>query len=145
MSVSMKTPRQRIRTLTAWLLPVLLLGGCRDGKRPLRLADLTPAEEQYITRFVTLERARAVVLVDREAGDALLDSLAASWGDSSLVEAQAALTGDANRLEKLHTLLSMILDAEEDSLLAAPVARRLHAPVLDPPPQAPPPDVSTGE
>ena len=145
MSVSMKTPLRRTLTLTAWLVPALLLVGCRDAQHPLRLADLTPAEEMYITRFVTLERARAVALVDREAGDALLDSLAASWGDSSLVETRAALPVDASRLEKIHTLLATILDAEEDSLLAAPESRRLHVPVPDPPPAALPADASAGE
>ena len=93
---------------------------------------------------MTLERARAVALVDRGVGEALLDSLAASWGDSALAETQAALPVDTKRLEKLHTLLATILDAEEDSLLAAPVARRLNAPVLDPPPATPPPDASAG-
>jgi len=134
MTVSMKTPTRRSRTWALRLWPLLLLAGCRDAERPLRLADLTPAEETYVSRFVTLERARAVALADPAAGGALLDSLAAAWGDSATVDAVAALPEDADRLEKLHVLLSRILETEADSLLAAPETRRLEAPL---PPPAP--------
>jgi hypothetical protein len=115
-----------------------MIAGCRGDDRPLRLTDLTPEEELYVTRFVTLERARAVALADRAAGDALLDSLAAAWGDSSLAETLAALPEDARRQAKLHTLLAAILEAEQDSLLAAPDERRLGASLVDPPHEATP-------
>ncbi|MBC8424501.1 hypothetical protein H8E07_10290 [bacterium] len=134
MPVSTKTPRPLRRLPRLGLLALLALAGCRDGNDALRLADLEPAEERYITRFVILERARAVALVDRAAGDALLDSLAASWGDSALVETLAALPDTPRRQAQIHALLEAILTAEEDSLLAAPAARRLHAPLSDPPP-----------
>ncbi len=141
MPVSTKTPRPTRRSLRLAVLVLLALGGCKDGDEALRLADLTPAEERYVTRFVVLERARAVAMVDREAGDALLDSLAASWGDSALVETLGALPDDPARQAKLHTLLGAILEAEADSLLAAPEPRRLGEPLADPPP-APTPEPS---
>ena len=60
MPVSTKTPRPTRRSLRLAVLVLLALGGCKDGDEALRLADLTPAEELYVTRFVVLERARAV-------------------------------------------------------------------------------------
>jgi len=134
MPVSKKTLRHMV--LNAILCPVLLMsgGGCRnDNTRPLRLDDLSPEEHRFVTRFVVLERARAVALVDRETGDALLDSLAAAWGDSALAQARADQPDDTKRQAALQTLVASILDAEEDSLVLAPEARRLGAPLLDPP------------
>jgi len=134
MPVSKKTLRHMV--LNAILCPVLLMsgGGCRnDNARPLRLDDLSPEEHRFVTRFVVLERARAVALVDRETGDALLDSLAAAWGDSALAQARADQPDDTKRQAALQTLVASILDAEEDSLVLAPEARRLGAPLLDPP------------
>lgn len=121
-----------------------LLTGCGGEDRPLRLSDLTSAELRYVTRFVTLERARAVALADRPLGDALLDSLSAAWGDSSLAEAKAALPHDPRRLGRLDELLARLLAAEQDSLLVAPVPRRLRAPLTEPPPEPKSPDVAGG-
>ena len=44
-------------------------------------------------RMVTLERAKAVALADREQGEALLDSLAAAWGDSFVAATLDVATG----------------------------------------------------
>lgn len=139
-------PKTLVHVLSgACALALLLLaaGGCRDESRPLRLGDLSLAERLYVERFVVLERARAVALVDAAAGDAVLDSLAAAWGDSALSEARAALPDDAERQAALHDLVAGILDAEEDSLVLAPYARRLAAPVVDPPPQEAPAETPT--
>lgn len=122
---------------TAAALWLLAVAGCApEGGRPLRLSDLTPPERLYVTRFVTLERARAVALVDPGRGEALLDSLAVSWGDSSLAAARAALPADPRRQALLHGLLGRILRAEQDSLLDAPRPGRLGAPLPDPPTDA---------
>jgi len=125
------------RLIPSLVLPALLatLSSCREEPRPLTLADLAPAEREYVTRFVQLERARAVALSDRAGGEVLLDSLAAAWGDSALARAEGALPSDTARLAALHDLLARILQAEEDSLLLAPVPSRLTAPL--PPPAAP--------
>lgn len=120
------------RRLLAALLPVALLLGaasCDDGAPPVALDELDPAEREYLTRFVVLERARAVSFADRTLGEALLDSLAADWGDSSLVDAQAALPDDPQRMAALHALLEAVLEAEKDSLLEAPRPDRLSAPL----------------
>lgn len=111
------------------------LAGCGRDDSALGLDDLSPAELRYVERFVVLERARAVALDDRAAGEALLDSLAAAWGDSALAEAQAAIVTGPERLAELHLLLGRILDAERDSLLRSPSAARLAAPLPDPPPE----------
>lgn len=118
-------------------LLLLAVTGCGpEGGRPLRLTDLKPSEREYLTRFVVLERARAVALVDRGTGEALLDSLASAWGDSSLAEARAALPADPRRQALLHGLLGRILRAEQDSLLDAPRPRRLDSLLPDPPANA---------
>lgn len=128
----------RRRVLPLVLLALMApLSSCREEPRPLALADLSPAENEYVTRFVVLERARAVALSDRPAGEALLDSLAAAWGDSALARAEGALSSDTVRLAALHDLLARVLQAEEDSLLLSPVPSRLTAPL---PPPAPPAD-----
>lgn len=122
------------------LLALLLTtaAGCRGQSRPLRLQDLTPAESRYVTRFVVLERAKAVALADRRLGDALLDSLAAAWGDSALSETLAGLPADPVRAGRLQQLLGRVLAAEADSLLEAPRADRLGSPLGEAPAPAPP-------
>ncbi len=130
----------RNKLLPATVLLALALGpaGCGDAPVPvLQLDDLKAGERLYVERFVTLERARAVAFGDRARGEALLDSLAAAWGDSSLVRARAALPGDPARATALHALLLRILEAEADSLVAAGDASRLAAPLPDPSPAAP--------
>ncbi len=134
-----KTPVQTVRIVRIIVTLALLLSvvaGCDREDRPLRLADLTPDERVFVERFIVLERARALALVDAAAGDAALDSLAAAWGDSALVEARASLPDDAVRQAALQVLLAEILDAEEDSLVLAPTVRRLSAPLADPPARA---------
>ncbi|MCB1150812.1 hypothetical protein KDK88_04655 [bacterium] len=125
--------------LCALLLP---LASCREENAPLGVSDLTPAELEYVTRFVQLERARAVALRDRPAGEALLDSLAAAWGDSALARAESALSPDTDRLAAFHDLLSRLLEAEEDSLLDNPSPERLTAPLPAPATDEPPPPPS---
>ncbi len=140
MSVIWNTTRRRRFPLAGHFAAVLWLlagVGCGpDGGRPLQLSDLSRPEHEYLTRFVTLERARSVALIDRGRGEALLDSLAGAWGDSSLVRTQAALPADPRRQALLHGLLGRILRAEQDSLLDAPRPRRLDAPLPDPPANA---------
>lgn len=126
-----------LRDIAAGCLTLALaacLWGCQASTETLQLSDLTPAERQYIDRFVTLERARAVALVEAERGAALLDSLAAAWGDSSLAVTRRNLPRLPDRMAALNELLARILNAERDSLLLAPEARRLLAPLPDPPP-----------
>ena len=73
----------RPRPVPLAVLLLLAAVGCEQGDEP-GLADLTPGERLYVERMVVLERAKAVGLADRGQGNALLDSLAAAWGDSSL-------------------------------------------------------------
>jgi len=117
---------------------LLLAGGCVEDSGPMQLADLSADEQVYLTRFIQLERARAVTLVQRELGEALLDSLAVAWGDSSLVELGTAFGSDTARAAGLHDLLGRILEAEEDSLLQVPLPRRLTEPLPDPLPKVDP-------
>ena len=131
-----KTPPTGTAIVPALALLLLVAPGCDREAPSLRLADLTPDERLYVERFVVLERARALALVDAVAGDAVLDSLAAAWGDSALAEARAALPDDAVRQAALQVLLAEILDAEEDSLVMAPTVERLTAPLADPPVRA---------
>lgn len=127
--------RRRIPILLAQAA-LLLLVSCTEESADLAVADLAPAEQEYVTRFVQLERARAVALRDRPDGEALLDSLAAAWGDSALVRAERSLSSDTERLAALHDLLERILAAEEDSLLQDPTRARLTAPLPTPAPPA---------
>ena len=121
------------------MVAALLLAatGCENEKSQLALTDLSEDEYRYVERMVVLERAKAVALIDRPAGDALLDSLAAAWGDSSLVETWAGVPDDPVRSEAVATLLRGVLAAEKDSLMAAPRADRLRQPLMEPPPPAP--------
>jgi len=116
-----------------------MLPGCQTQPTVMQLADLAPAEQQYVERFVVLERARAVTLVDSANGHAVLDSLAAAWGDDSLAETRRGLSLEPVRAEVLQDLLHRILAAERDSLVLAPEIRRLTAPLPDPLPQNSPP------
>jgi hypothetical protein len=121
----------------AWLLTAAaLLTGCQNEAKTLQLADLTPAEHRYVERFVVLERARAVAMVDAPSGLALLDSLAVAWGPGSMTETGKDLPQRPQRISALHDLLARILEAESDSLLQAPLPRRLGAALPDPPPRA---------
>jgi hypothetical protein len=129
-------PRPRRPVAVALLL--LAVAGCApDEGGELAVADLTRGEALYVQRMVVLERAKAVGLRDRELGVALLDSLAAAWGDSALERTIAGLPDDPRRAEAVGRLLSGILLAEQDSLVQAPRPDRLTAPL--PAPAAPPP------
>jgi len=108
---------------------LLLSAGCGGKEQDLRVDQLTPGELTYVTRIVTLERAKAVTLVDRTTGDALLDSLAAAWGDSSLERTLAGMTTDPVRARQVNELLQRLLTAEQDSLVKAPRPDRLQAPL----------------
>lgn len=123
-----------IRLLCA-LAAVAAGAGC-ESPGELRLDDLDSGERLYVTRVVVLERAKAVALADRSAGDALLDSLAAAWGDSSLVETEAGAPDDPARAAAVGRLLQRVLESELDSLVLAPRADRLSAPLPDPQPAA---------
>ena len=129
------TQRCLMRGLVLGLLTWLVCGliaGCEEDTTPLQLADLTADEHLYLERVVQLERAKAVALVDRETGLALLDSLAADWGDSSLAETKTLVPSEPKRSAAVADLLLRILAAENDSLLHAPRPDRLAAPLPDP-------------
>jgi hypothetical protein len=113
------------------------LGGCDRSEPKLDLDDLTSAESRYVEHFVVLERARAVALVDPERGEALLDSLAAAWGETTMTRLAADLPTDPLRAAAVHDLLRRVLAAEQDSLLHAPRADRLSAPLPRPLPLSP--------
>ncbi len=135
----MTTP-QRAGALSLILL--LAAAGCGPGDRDLSYDELTGAEALYVRRMVVLERAKAVGLADRARGAALLDSLAAAWSDSALERTIAGLPDDPYRAAAVGRLLSGILLAEQDSLVLAPRADRLAAPLPAPvfPATAPDPE-----
>lgn len=117
----------------ACVLACVLAGGCEsDGEVGLR--DLDDGERRYVERVVVLERAKAVALVDRARGEALLDSLDAAWGDSSLAETLAGVPDEPGRAAAVGRLLQRILAAELDSLVHAPRPDRLAAPLPNPQP-----------
>jgi len=133
--------RETDRSIPRWgslllLLTVLISTGtgCDETNESLGLPDLSEAELRYVTRFVVLERARAVAMVKAERGTMLLDSLNTAWGDSSLTATLAGLSREPRRVAAVNDLLVRILDAERDSLVEAPQARRLTAPLPDPAP-----------
>ena len=130
----------RLSVLPFLLLSAALaaLGGCQKTDSELRLADLSEAEHLYVARIVILERAKAVALVDRTAGYAVLDSLAVAWGDSALETTLVGAPSDPHRSQRVHELLTRILKAERDSLILAPRTDRLAEPISDPPPESPP-------
>jgi len=120
------------------LTGVILIVGCDRREPKLDLEDLTSAESRFVTHFVVLERARAVALVDPERGEALLDSLAVAWGESTTVRLAAELPTDPLRAAAVHDLLRRVLEAEQDSLLHAPRSDRLEAPLPRAAPPQPP-------
>jgi hypothetical protein len=122
-------------TLLALVSSLTPLASC--GKSALDLDDLTPAEREFVTRFVVLERARAVALAEPAVGTALLDSLAAAWGDSANAVARGQVPALPARAAAVYELLGRLLTAESDSLLHAPLARRLTAPLPQGAPLAP--------
>ncbi len=128
--------KRRLPVLVPFLAAACLAAGpgCARRAETLQLADLTPTEKLYVERFVTLERARAVALADPDRGDALLDSLGRAWSDSALEWTLHTLPKEPRRVAGMYGLLSRILTAENDSLVKAPVARRLRAPLPDPKP-----------
>ncbi|MCP4574279.1 MAG: hypothetical protein GY838_18105 [bacterium] len=126
----MHPSRSLTRVLVA-CLAVAVLTAC-DSAQDLHLDDLAPGEFTYVSRIVVLERAKAVALDDRPTGEALLDSLAAAWGDSSLAETAAGVPDDPARAAAVGRLLERILTAELDSLVLAPRPDRLGAPLPDP-------------
>ncbi len=125
-------------TLGPTLLTIVLglfQGACDQAEQSLQLGDLRPEEYTYIERLVVLERAKAVALTDRQRGIILLDSLAVSWGDSVESETARLITREPHRAKIVHELLKRIVEAEKDSLLAAPLPRRVYAPLPDPLPK----------
>lgn len=134
MPIRRTLPRRRgaLPSCCAILLAVGLLAACQSADQPLELADLAPAERVVVERFIVLERARAVTLADPATGAALLDSLAAAWGDSAAAEAEAVLSTDAVAAQRLYDLVERLLEAEADSLVFAPLPRRLDDPLPEP-------------
>ncbi|MHB8079183.1 MAG: hypothetical protein ACYDIE_08010 [Candidatus Krumholzibacteriia bacterium] len=132
----MTSLKHRVPVLVPFLVAVGLAAapGCARRADTLQLADLTPTERLYVEHFVTLERARAVALADPDLGDALLDSLGRAWSDTALEWTLHTLPKEPRRVAGMYGLLSRILNAENDSLVKAPVARRLRAPLPDPKP-----------
>jgi len=133
-------PMSRLSVLPFLLLSAFLaaLGGCQKTDSELQLADLSEGEHRYVSRIVVLERAKAVALIDRTAGYAVLDSLAVAWGDSALEKTLVGAPSDPRRSERVHELLTRILKTERDSLILAPRTDRLAEPIPDPLPIAPP-------
>jgi hypothetical protein len=128
--------KTRASILVPWLAALALAAGCSPQRDTLQLADLSPNERVYVERFVTLERARAVALANPDRGDALLDSLGHAWGDTALEWTLRTLPREPRRVAGVFGLLSRILTVEGDSLVKAPVTRRLKSPVPDPKPGA---------
>ncbi len=110
----------------------MLLSGCRNRDQALELSDLTTGERLYIEHIVTLERAKSVALIHRETGAALLDSLAAAWGDSVQPDLLRGLNRNPERSVALGELLLRVVTAVQDSLLWDPGKNRLHLPLPDP-------------
>jgi hypothetical protein len=134
MPIRRTLPRRRgaLPSCCAILLAVGLLTACQGEDRSLGLEDLAPAERTFVERYIVLERARAVTLAEPALGAALLDSLAAAWGDSAADNARATLSSDAERARRLYDLVERLLEAEADSLVFAPAPRRLDDPLPDP-------------
>lgn len=123
--------------LLAYLLPA---AGCEKNDGPLTLDDLSGGEFVFVERMVILERAKTVALLDRTAGDALLDSLAADWGDSSLSMTLAGAPDNPLRAEAVASLLRRILVAEQESLKVFSGYDRLRSPLPVPFQEPPEPD-----
>jgi len=118
-----------------YIFPVLFvliaLSGCQEKSDDLNIQDLNESESIVLNKYITLERARSVAIVDSLTGIALLDSLNTAWGDSSLAETVALLPQNPARLSAFHKLLVRVLDSERDSLLITPTAERLLHPLPD--------------
>jgi len=126
---------------------LLLLSGlisttaCEKKDTPLTLNDLSGDEYVFVERMVVLERAKTVALLDRRTGDALLDSLAVAWGDSSLSLTLAGAPRDPVRSEAVAAFLRRVIETEQDSLRTSTGLDRMGRPLPDPapvPPKAPP-------
>ncbi len=115
-----------------------LISGCENTADSLQMKDLTQEETLFIQRMVILERTKAVALVDKETGFALLDSLAIAWGDSALERTQELAANSPLRSAAVGKLLGQILKAERDSLVNAPRPDRIPLPVSDPLPSTHP-------
>lgn len=110
---------------------LLLLASCRQQELTLHMSDLTADERFYFEHVVAVERAKSVALIHPESGAALLDSLAAAWGDSIQPEILAGLSGDPRRSVAVSELLLRVVSAEQDSLRWDPGNNRLHLPLPD--------------
>lgn len=140
MTMTTRFPSRRLffLFLLSGLIPA---AGCEKNDAPLALADLSGDEYVFVERMVILERAKTTALLDRETGDALLDSLAATWGDSSLTRTLAGAPRDPVRAEAVAALLRRVIEAEQESLLTSTGLERLVRPLPDPAPvpsEAPP-------
>ena len=121
------------------LIPVLTLSaGCDKSDAPLALSDLSGEEFIFVERMIILERAKTAALLDRETGDAILDSLFVAWGDSSFPLTQAGAPRDPVRSEAVNTLLRRVLGAEQESLLTSTGLDRLNQPLPEPKPEPEP-------
>ena len=125
------------------LLPVLIpvltpLAGCEKNDAPLALSDLTGDEYIFVERMVILERAKTGALLDRQTGDAILDSLAVAWGDSSFPLTLVGAPRDPIRSEEVGTLLRRMLEAEQESLLTSTGLDRMNQPLPEPKPEPEP-------
>jgi len=124
-----------VLAIGAGLLSLLSFVGCGGQDRPLRLTDLTAPEHNYCEHIVLLERAKSVARYDRDRGDALLDSLAAAWGDSVESDTIAGLSTDPYRIAALAEFLGRVVAAEQDSLRQHPGLNRIHLPLPEPKPR----------
>ncbi len=134
-------PSRRLFSLL--LLPVLIpvltpSTGCDKSDAPLALSDLSGEEFIFVERMIILERAKTAALLDRETGDAILDSLFVAWGDSSFPLTQVGAPRDPVRSEEVNTLLRRVLGAEQESLLTSTGLDRLNQPLPEPKPEPEP-------
>ena len=121
------------------LVPVLMqLTSCERNDAPLALSDLSGDEFVFVERMVILERAKTAALLDRQTGDAILDSLAVAWGDSSFPLTLLGAPRDPVRSEAVGTLLRRVLEAEQESLLTSSGLDRLDLPLPEPKPEPEP-------
>ena len=134
-------PSRRLFSLL--LLPVLIpvltpSAGCDKSDAPLALSDLSGEEFIFVERMIILERAKTAALLDRETGDAILDSLFVAWGDSSFPLTLVGAPRDPVRSEEVGTLLRRVLGAEQESLLTSTGLDRLNQPLPEPKPEPEP-------
>jgi hypothetical protein len=121
------------------LLPVLIpVTGCGKNDAPMALSVHSGDEFIFVERMVILERAKTAALLDRQIGDAILDSLAAAWGDSSFPLTIVGAPRDPLRSEAVGTLLRRVLEAEQESLLTSTGLDRLDQPLPEPKPEPEP-------